>query len=253
MEAARLHAKLPAFRRAVVRAQDRVRQALAAAPGTWAVGCSGGKDSSAMLALCVAAGWRGPVFHFRYRQDYDRGSWEMAARLADRYGLEFDCVEVASEFDAFERAGHFFATPTTPEERAAASWWLRTHKRQIAEHQSARGWAGVFIGMRRDESRVRATTLRKKGWLYQTQERPGWTCCPLFDWSGRDVWSSIAAEGLPYLARYDAAEDRVLERSEDCWLGVDIWRWGMATEMQRRNPEQWRNLVARYPELSKQI
>jgi 3'-phosphoadenosine 5'-phosphosulfate sulfotransferase (PAPS reductase)/FAD synthetase len=252
MDSARLHAKLPVFRRAMERARDRVRQASATAPGVWAVGCSGGKDSTAMLEVCVSAGWRGPLFHFRYHDDYDQDGQEMTVSLAGRYGLEADIIEVVSEFDAFERAGHFFATPTTPEEHEAVRWWLRTHRRQIADHQAARGWAGVFIGMRREESRVRAMALRKKGWLYETGARPGMTCCPLIDWSGRDVWACIASEGLPYLARYDDAEDRVRERSEDIWLSVDTWRWGAASDMKRRDPERWHALVERYPGLDRE-
>jgi 3'-phosphoadenosine 5'-phosphosulfate sulfotransferase (PAPS reductase)/FAD synthetase len=250
MQSARLHAKLPAHRRAVERAADRVRLALATVPGTWAASVSGGKDSAALLSVALAAGWRGPVFHFRYSGDYETDSPAMARQLADMHGLEYDEILVASEFDAFERAGHFFTSPTTAGERAAVRWWQTTHQRQVSDHIAARGWAGVFIGMRREESRVRAMMLRQKGPLYSVKGRTGMTCCPLLDWSGRDVWGRIASEGLPYLARYDDALDRIRERSEDIWMSVDIWKWGMGADIKRRNPDAWHTLCSKYPALS---
>ena len=204
-----------------------------------------------MLSLCVDAGWRGPVFHFRYNGDYDHDSADMARGLAARFGLEFDEIEVASEFDAFERAEGFFLIPETEAQREAVRWWQRTHQHQVFEHQRIRGWAGTFIGMRREESRVRSITLRRKGHLYRVQRRSGWTCCPLLDWTGRDVWARIAGQGLPYLARYDDAPDRVLERSEEIWMAVDCWRKGMAVSIRRRDPALWNALLGRYPQLSR--
>jgi 3'-phosphoadenosine 5'-phosphosulfate sulfotransferase (PAPS reductase)/FAD synthetase len=254
MESARLHGKLPAHRRAVDRAVARVQEALAAAPGTWAASVSGGKDSCAMLDIAVSAGWRGPLFHFRYNQDYDRDSADASRILAVRYGLEFDMITVASEFDAFDRVGHFFLSPETPEERAAARWWETTHKRQIEDHSVLRGWAGVFIGMRREESRTRAMMLSTKGALYGVRDRQAMTCCPLSDWTGRDVWARIQSREIPYLARYDDAPDRIRQRSEDIWMSSgmwDLWDKGMGNEISNRDPVAWESLVARYPELDR--
>lgn len=247
--AAKLHAKLPAHRRAVERATARIQEALATVPGTWAVSCSGGKDSTAMLALAVEAGWRGPLFFFRYRETPPENE-ELVQGLAARYDLHVDCVDVVGAWDAFERVGHFFASPGTDAEREAVRWMNRTYKRQLAEHQAARGWAGVIIGMRKDESKVRRFALSKKGHLYTTANRPGWTCCPLIDWSARDVWAVIETRGLPWLDRY--SHDMERERSEATWLAVDCWRWGMAAYMKRRDPENWNKLVARWPELASQ-
>lgn len=253
MDAARLHARLGTHKRAVARAVGRVREALAGTPGVWAVCCSGGKDSSALVSVAVEAGWRGPVFHFRYHDDYDQDSVTMARRVAAYHGLETVEIEVVGEFDAFERCGHFFASPNTPEEKAAANWWERTHKRQINEFHASTGWAGIFMGLRADESRKRRWNFRKKGWIYDTQDRTVRTCCPLSDWSGRDVWGRILTQQLPYLARYDDAPDRVLQRSEDCWLGYDFWKDGMAVEMRSRDPEMWGRLVARFPDLAREL
>jgi hypothetical protein len=70
---------------------------------------------------------------------------------------------------------------------------------------------------------------------------------------GRDVWARIQTEALPYLARYDDAPDRIRERSEEIWMGVDCWRWGMAADIRRRDPAQWSGLIAKYPGLAREI
>ncbi|CAH2606084.1 Phosphoadenosine phosphosulfate reductase family protein (plasmid) [Rhodovastum atsumiense] len=257
MEAARLHARLPAHKRAVERAAGRVREALAAAPGTWAVGCSGGKDSTAALAVAVEAGWRGPVFHFAYRGDYDPQPTANACALAVRWGLPFVMVEVASEMEAIDRVGadRFFAPGAVGQEAVteAARWWERTYKAELTAFQERQGWTGIIMGMRREESMARAITISRKGWLYRVASRPGWTCCPLHDWSGRDVWAAILGRGLPYLARYDEAEDRVWERSDDAWFAPNVWARGMARRIQLRDPELWHALVERYPGLSQEL
>lgn len=252
MESARLHAKLVSHRRAVQRAQDRVRQALATAPGTWAAATSGGKDSTAMLDIAVSAGWRGPLFFFEYRETPPENRQQIEA-LAARYGLGVEAITVTGAFDVFDRVGYFFASASTEKEAAAVRWMERAYKREASEHQAKAGWAGVLIGMRAQESQRRRRMFGQKGWLYTTRDRPLWTCCPLYDWSARDVWGRIASQGLPYLARYDDTDDRLWRRSEETWLAMDCWRNGMAADMKRRDPERWQELAARYPEIEAEL
>ena len=251
-EAARLHGKLPAHARAIARAAGRVREAMASAPGTWALGCSGGKDSAAMIAIAVEAGWRGPVHHVEYGGDYDAAPTENARAIADRFGLPFASLTVMSEMEAIDAAG---CDPHAGPDGwgDAARLWERTHKRQIAEFQARQSWSGLFLGLRAEESRVRRMVLRRKGHLYATAARPFLTCCPLCDWSARDVWAAILARGLPYLDRYDAAADRERERSDDAWFTARVWGHGMAARMRAHDPQGWRRLVERYPGLAREI
>ena len=255
MEAARLHGKLPAHGRAIGRAEARVREALAASPGEWALGCSGGKDSTAMMGVAVAAGWRGPVFHFGYRGDYDPQPTAQARALADRFGLPFVMVEVMSEMEAIDAVGPgYWAAGAAGQDAvmAAARLWERTYKAELSAFQRRQGWAGLFIGMRAEESAARRAMLRQKGHLYRTLDRPFMSCCPLFDWSGRDVWAGILSAGLPYLERYDDADDRIWERSDDAWLTPKAWSHGLAARIRRRDPLLWASLLERYPGLARE-
>ena len=255
MESARLHAKLPAHGRAVGRAIARVREALEGAPGTWALGCSSGKDSAALVGIAVEAGWRGPVFHVEYPGDYDLEPTANARALADLFGLPFLTVSVMSEMEAIDQVGPdvwSFGQAGQDGWETAARLWQRTYKREIDVFQARQGWAGLMLGMRGEESIARRSVFRRKGHTYHTASRPFLTCCPLYDWSARDVWAAILARDLPYLERYDRAECRVWERSDDAWFAPDAWGKGMAKKIWARNPEAWDRLVQKYPGLASQ-
>ena len=132
MEAARLHARLPAHRRAIARAMGRVREALAAHDGMWACCVSGGKDSTALVSLAVEAGWRGPLFHFLYRETPEANT-ALVTALGARYGLQVDMLPVTGAWDVFDRAGGFFGhgeNGAAPQGKPAHKDWVwRIHER----------------------------------------------------------------------------------------------------------------------------
>jgi 3'-phosphoadenosine 5'-phosphosulfate sulfotransferase (PAPS reductase)/FAD synthetase len=248
----RLHAKLPIFRRHVERSFDIVRQ-VRAITGTWALSISGGKDSVAMLDLCIRAGWRGPLFHFRYDETPGENT-KMAQAMAERHNLELHQLHVPGAWDVFREVGHFFVNPETPEEIAATRRMLAGYKKDVNEYVATQGWTGQFLGLRRAESRSRGIILTRKGALYKTHDRGTWTCCPLADWSGRDVWAYTITRNLPYLSRYDTADDSERERSETTWLAAEaLWRYGMAAQLKRDNPEEFYRLAAKWPEIRRYI
>lgn len=249
MEAARLHARLPAHKRAVDRAVARVKEALALHPGEWAVCASGGKDSTALIGVAVAAGWKGPVFHFTYRETPQQNT-EQVSLVADLYGLQVDKVIVPGAFDIFDELG-FFPTPETEEQIKATARMDRAYKHAASKHQKMRGWAGIMMGMRTEESQRRRLMLISKGHLYSVEDRPCMTCCPLMDWSSRDVWGFISSHGLPYLRRYDEG-DRTSQssRSEEIWLAMDAWAKGQGEKLRRSDPLMWAELVRKFPQLA---
>lgn len=128
---------------------------------------------------------------------------------------------------------------------------LRGYKAGAAAAASEHGYSGQFWGLRAEESRERAITLARKGWLYHTADRSTWTCCPLGQWSGRDVWAYLIAQRLPWLGIYDRSTDRERARSEITWLAAEgIWRYGQGQSIRRNDPALWAELTRRYPGLA---
>jgi len=249
-ETYRLHAKLPSYRRRVAEAQAILARAFSEYPGRWCVGVSGGKDSSVALDLAVCAGWRGELFHFRYRETpTDNG--RIVADAASRYDLPLVIHDVPGAFDVYDRVGYFFPYPMNDTEKRAVAWMNREYKRQAEQFSQAQGWIGQVWGMRAEESRRRARVLGMRGPIYQTKARQTVTCCPLWNWSGRDVWAYLIERNIPYLPCYDRNEDgRERGRSEMTWL-AEPWVWLMdgGGKLRRENPAAWSLLCKTYPEL----
>lgn len=246
-----LHARLPVHRRRVEQARQIVREALARCPGTWAVGCSGGKDSVALAALAVEAGWRGPLFHFRYQETPPENT-ALVYELGVRLGLPVDEIEVPGAFEVFDRFG-FFTSPETAGQRRAVREMERGYK-ETAESFAAERYVGLFWGLRAEESKPRAIVVARHGTLYKAASRQTWTALPLARWSADDVWAWIIARDLPWLGRYDAARDRGRMRSEETWLSAPtVWSKGaMGQELRRRDPARWQELCARFPALRRE-
>lgn len=246
----RLHAKLPAYQTKKERALSIIKDALAI-PGTWAVSCSGGKDSITMLHLCLEAGWTGPVFHFFY-DETPAENIALVEQVAAKNGLKLHLLKVPGAWEVFEKVGRFFVHPETEQEKKLVSEMLREYKKQINEHVGSQGWTGQFMGLRRQESRARSIALGRKGWIYRTNDRETWTCCPLTHWNVRDVWAYVIEKNLPYLSRYENEPEK--ERSETTWLVAEsLWRYGMAAKLKKDRPEEFARLTLRWPEIRQYV
>lgn len=247
----RLYGQLPIHGRRKARSIEIIRDAIANVPGEWGVGISGGKDSVALAHLCRETGWRGRLFHFRFDETPPENT-ALAHRLADDFETSIVDALVPGDFATFAKLGHFFAIATTTEEHHAVLEGERRYKSAVESAAVEAGFVGLFWGMRKQESRARAITLAKFGTLYRARSRTTWTCCPLADWNGRDVWAYLLAHDLPWLSIYDDAENRERERSETTWLGFEeLWRRGQGRRLRDRDPVLWRRLCLKYPDLHK--
>lgn len=240
------HARGPLFRRRVTEAADIIANVIADHPGAWAVGCSGGKDSTALLDLCVGVGWRGYVFYFTYPETPEANTVQVT-RLAEKYGLPVHTFIVPGAWDVYAEVGHFFARPETRAERRATNAMLRGYKRIANEQATTAGYAGQFWGLRSAESPLRGMMLSQKGNCYRAEGRSCWTCCPLVHWTARDVWAYLVSRDLPWLPRYDRSEDRECERSEITWLAAEsLWRRGQGQRLRMEDPAAWRAIAQRF-------
>lgn len=250
-ESFRLHARLPVHARRIAGATSTVRLALADVPGPWGVSLSGGKDSVALAHLAHAAGWRGTLFHY-WSEEIPPENTAIVLELGQRLDLPVVTVRITGDFDFFAEVGRFLVVAQTDEDRRLMRAHDRRYRGDIQAAVAAHGFAGLFWGLRKDESRARAITIRRYGSLYRAKGRQEWTCHPLAGWSARDVWAYLVTHDLPWLARYDAAEDRERARSETTFqFGLDgaLWCRGQGARLRHDDPVLWARLIARFPDL----
>ncbi len=246
-----LYAKLPVFQRKIDFAKKIIKEALALNLN-WAIAVSGGKDSTVMLDLCIQCGWKGSLFHFFYKETPTENT-NLCKLLAEQYDLQLDLVEVPGAFDVYEKCG-FFLQAVTDEQNKETRKMLREYKKVTDEFTISQKYGGLFIGLRKDESRVRAITLSKKGLIYQTKNRQTKTCCPIGYMGAKEIWAYIFKQRLPYLTIYDKSENREKQRSELTWLDTEsLWRYGQGGNFKKMFPEQWNEYIKKWPELSRQI
>lgn len=242
------HSGRSAHLRRVEAAKAIIRDAMDAHPGIWAVGVSGGKDSTALLSVALEAGWRGPLFHFWYQETPPENT-ALVHELGERFDLSVDTVQVPGAWDVYDRVG-FFTAPETDEQRAAVRQMERDYKK-VAEEFAAARYVGIFWGIRASESRPRSYLVSRRGPVYRASDRTTWTALPLGRWTGEDVWARLVSCRLPWLSVYDRADDRNRERSEPVWLACPTaWSKGsQAARMREADPELWERLCRRWPEL----
>lgn len=247
-----LHARLPAFRRRVEQAIQSIRKANKTT-SPWVVSYSGGKDSVVLLDLVAIYGLVDHMLYFYY-EETPKENGVMAGQAAKKYGLQLHTLKVPGALDVYEKVGHFFIEPRTAEEKKWTNWMLREYKRVANRYVEGQGWNGQYLGLRKKESRARMFALSKKGDLYQTKDRKGWTCVPLHNWSGDDIWAYIVSRELPYLSVYDSAmQERERIRSEPTFLATEaIWRYGHGAFIQKHHPDIWAK-VQKWPEVRRYL
>jgi len=252
----RLHAKLPVFRRRVEEAITIIKNALSEVSGTWALSFSGGKDSTVMLDLCYRAGWRGPILYQSYGNLETLPDNIEMVRWAERhYGLEVIQKEAPGEFEIYRQLGHFFIEADTKEEQAAVRRWYRMAFGKLSKFARQQGWAGQFLGLRIEESHQRRMVLGNRKGFYYASSRKLWTCCPVYRWSGRDVWAYLVTRKLPWAKVYDApAQDRERLRNDVVFLaGSGSIRHGQFAFWKRYYPELFNRLALEWPEIRRYV
>ena len=204
-----------------------------------------GKDSSVMLHLALKAFAPAPppfpFLHIATGWDF-RAMLDHRDAVAVRHGLELivhhNAAAAAAGIDPF-------ATPTPDYTRAMLTEALKAAL-------DAGGYDAAFGGGRRDEERARAKERifsfrsvahvwdpklqRPELWrLYNGRVRRGESVrvFPLSNWTELDIWQYIAAEDIPLVPLYFAADRPTVERDGQILMVDDdrmVWRDGEVVE-----------------------
>lgn len=191
-----LHATSRTHARRASQARTVVRQMREAAPSAY-VAWSGGKDSTALACLCAE---EGITVAMAQHDDYDYpGKVCYIQNVAARIGIEVDLLrsEVPAEALRESLAGDDI--------HSRASSFSEPFYRAVDGYAADRGYPGVYLGLRKDESYGRKMNRLKRGPLYQVGAE--WRCCPLVDWEAIDVFAFLLSRGIDVMPVYKCCAD----------------------------------------------
>jgi len=214
------------------------------------VSSSFGKDSLVLLWVVRRMGLRLPVIWF------DGGLYDEhpeTAGFVERVAALWDLdVHVAQPAIPLVEQWRRFGVPTgrgTKEDDA----YTRQFVDAIHRVRDELGCDASLLGMRSDESLARRCyVFGRRGPTYYVQRDREWRCNPLWNWSTRDIWTLIDAEGLPVHPVYTQTRFR---RREQIRLGVHaetaFAHWGALVEFRHYYPHLWNQLCAEFPEVAR--
>jgi 3'-phosphoadenosine 5'-phosphosulfate sulfotransferase (PAPS reductase)/FAD synthetase len=120
----------------------------------------------------------------------------------------------------------------------------------IDRYARRRGWPGVVLGLRSEESRYRAANRAMRGLEYFKNSGEA-VCQPLGDWSARDVFAYLMARGIDPLPVYKCCANRSPEIIRKSWWAPGVAaRHGDMVWLRLYWPSLYRQLLVMSPEAS---
>lgn len=237
----RLHARTPGYRHRVRRAREIILRAWEIAERR-AVSVSWGKDSMVVLHLVRQVDPNVLVFHFDTHCNLPE-----AEALRDRVVPEWELnyVEYRSSVSALELYAKYGWTPRPVMSKLPEGDLITKF---IEEHTIEL----QFLGLRKEESKGREVSLVSRGPVYFSQRDGVWMCCPLSDWSGRDVMAYIVEHNVPLSDVYRKL--KFVEEPSEVRTG---WYCGPSSHaaadrrfawLRYYHPDLWQRLVEAIPE-----
>jgi len=111
---------------------------------------------------------------------------------------------------------------------------------------------GVFMGLRREESKIRYLSIGKFGPLheYQSGSNKGlWRSLPLFDWKTIEVGAYVVSRGLPILDIYK----KMGFEARSGMFGFGSSQFGRFAYLKHYYPDLFNKYAAEFPEIRKEI
>lgn len=210
------------------------------------VSCSWGKDSMVVLWVMRRMGIKLPVIWFDGgRFDEYPETAAFASRVAEEWELDVHvAVPDIPLVEQWRRFGPPDARGTKEDEV-----YTREFVGALMRTSQALRCDGGILGMRGDESIARRCyVFKRRGPVYFVKRDQAWRCCPIWNWSTRDVWTLIDAESIPTHPVYSQTRFQPREKIR---LGVHAETafafWGSLATFKYYYPHLWNELCVEFP------
>lgn len=227
-----LYAKLKTFKHKVDKAHHWISEALKI-DTRWSVSFSGGKDSTVLK------------------------------HLVQRHAPDIDVVWFDDGWDYPETLEFINQTPIIKVSLpVSAGFWKNEiayrgddpaylHDCDMTQKEWVKQYGGSFIGLRSEESKWRYFTFRYKGFLYLHKQLNHYHCCPLFNWSYRDIWAYILGNGIAYNPVYDKLAGLgvpIEQRRVGPLTAFMVYQYGALAIVKQGWPELFNRFASLHPE-----
>lgn len=183
--------------------------------------------------------------------------WPDTPRVRDQFVLKTQCnlIEISgpSILEYYRRAGSAYTQDAeeTVEQRRIQRQYAASLEKLIVDYARSKEMTGGYIGMRREESRNRSRLFAMRGPIYYSQGREMWTCCPLANWSGKDIWAYIITHDLAYNELYDLHPLGRERARNGAMIGTRSEKHGRLTFLRQMYPDWWSRFVFEFPDIAR--
>lgn len=239
----RIYARLSIFKKRLKRAKKVIDEAMSCCD-SWYIACSGGKDSVALAHLVNEQYPYVPVWSEKDDCDFP-GEEEYITHLADKYN--WDLTIERPPVSLWEEAKKIsLCSDIHSRDSIFSSKWF--YKMVDAQEKK---YKGVFIGLRKEESRARLMNYACRGHLYQ-KKNGKYVCNPLSTWTADDTFAYLICNDIPIFEIYSKTlfHDGDPGRIRKAWfLPGQAARKGQAAWLKYYYPEIFNKLVEIDPQV----
>jgi len=195
--------------------------------------CSAGKDSTVLSILVNKVYPNIKIFSQKDNYDYP-GEIEYLRMLQNRYKLNIDIIEVEIDISNINIFEQIHKRGTEISDKYFYSI--------IDKYKKDNNYKGVFLGLRKEESKIRKINLCKRGYIYKKSNND-WVCNPLSDFLGRDIFAFLLSNNIEPFEIYKKCDFCHPEKIRKSWyLPGSFSNKGSVTNLKYYYPELFKKL-----------
>jgi len=240
------HAQTASFNRRVEKSREIISDFLRRGLTT-RVMWSGGKDSTAMLHLAYTLDE--DIVATSEKDDMDfPGEKGYVKHVAEKYQVSLDILE--PEGSLWEGLGD---VDVTEDLHSRGTTFSDEHFYSLLEaYHERQGVEGIMLGLRKHESGGRYANRLSRGHTYQKEDGM-WVCCPIVDWTAKDVFAYLISRDVPILEVYFKTKlSEGPESIRKSWvLPGRSSKWGQSAWLRYHYPEVYSRIAETNDEITR--